>query len=82
MERNTLNKAMRFEDLHSDKRCEPERRLANAIIYIAVEDYIEALKLKKKKKIKELERFFRSEYCKFLCNIDAEVIISLAKSCC
>lgn len=82
MKKQMLNNMTGFEYLHNDQRTEPERRLAHAIVYVAVDDYIEALKQNKTKKIAELEEFFRSKYCKFLCNIDAEVIISLAKSCC
>lgn len=57
--------------------------LANAIILQAVKDYRKALKdisinpknRAAKRELREIEKFFRSSYCKSLTNLDTEVLI-------
>lgn len=59
------------------------QELANAIVLLAVQDYRKALKKisidpnnrMAASKIRQLEHFFLSNYCKSLTNIDTETLI-------
>lgn len=53
--------------------------LRNAIVIQACDDLLEAYKINKRKTIKEVENFFRSDYYKTLCKIDGELIIKEMK---
>lgn len=53
--------------------------LRNAIVIQACDDLLEAYKINKRKTIKEVEKFFRSDYYKTLCKIDGELIIQEMK---
>lgn len=51
------------------------RDLANAIVLRALQDYRFALKRNLTNEIKKLERFFRSDWFKDLCNLDGEQLM-------
>ena len=53
--------------------------LATHIIKQAVYDYNQAKKKKDFAAVASLQRFFRSEWCQLLCNIDGEVLIEAAE---
>ena len=53
--------------------------LAIAIVWQAVEDYKEAVKAGKEKKIKELEKFFKSKWCSTLAFNNGEYILNRVK---
>lgn len=63
----------------------PEQNLANAIVLQAVEDYRNALngksynRLPPEAVIREIERFFRSDFYRLLTKIDGEWLISKLK---
>lgn len=49
--------------------------LANAIIFQAVKDYRKALKRDARGSMREIERFFRSEWFSVLTNVNPEILI-------
>lgn len=53
--------------------------LTNAIVLQACKDYRTALKWEDKPTIREVERFFRSEWYKMLTTIDGEFLIDKLK---
>lgn len=58
---------------HAARSIDPYEELANAIILQAVKDY----RLHRdKRKLAEIEQFFRSEWFYFLTDIDPEMLIS------
>ncbi len=54
-------------------------RLASSIVATALQDYRKGLLDGSPKLIRECERFFRSDWCGMLCDIDSEVIIDRVK---
>lgn len=61
---------------------DPYEKLANAIIILAARDYRTALRRQKKKatpgneqEIRNIERFFRSQYFDMLTGVDGEYLI-------
>ena len=54
---------------------EAYENLANAIVELAILDYKKAKASKNYGKVKECERFFNSEWCKMLTNLDINKII-------
>lgn len=50
-------------------------RLAAAVVERAVMDYRSAVKCKDTMEIKQLKKFFTSDWFKMLCDIDGELII-------
>ena len=68
-----------------DKRtwkCEKEagyESLALHIVKLAIQDYNQARRKKDYFETMALLRFFRSEWCQLLCNIDGEVLIDAAE---
>ena len=54
---------------------EAYENLANAIVELAILDYKKAKAHKNYGKVKECERFFNSEWCKMLTNLDINKII-------
>ena len=55
------------------------KRLANSIVIFAIKDYIYALNHFKVNKVRELDEFFRSDWCKKLCCVKGEDIINKLK---
>ena len=53
----------------------PYKTLALAIVERAVHDYRDAVRRKDYAEMRELRKFFTSEWCKSLCDIDGELII-------
>ena len=54
---------------------EAYENLANAIAELAILDYKKAKAYKNYGKVKECEKFFNSEWCKLLTNLDINKII-------
>lgn len=54
-------------------------RLVSSIVATALQDYKKGLLDDSPKIIRECERFFRSDWCGMLCDIDSEVIIDRVK---
>lgn len=56
--------------------------LAAEIIKLAIEDYRAAKRRNDPSGVLALQRFFRSEWCQLLCNVDGEVLIEACEKEC
>ena len=58
---------------------DPVENLAYSIVAVAADDYRKALKDNDEKKIKELEKFFHSEWGESLCSMDTDVLMGMLR---
>lgn len=58
--------------MNDEKRDKAFKNLANAIVFQAVRDYREAILYNDPKPAKTCERFFKSDWCKFLTQLNGE----------
>ena len=56
--------------------------LAAEIIKLAMQDYKDAKRRNDPSTVLALQRFFRSEWCQLLCNVDGEVLIEACEKKC
>lgn len=56
------------------------KRLANSIVIMAIKDYINAINRGNEKSLKELEEFFKSNWCNKLSPVSGDCIIRKLKS--
>jgi hypothetical protein len=71
-----------LEYIHYDENATPERRLANAIVWLAAEDYKDALVANDTASMEEIEAFFNSAWYRILCPISAEFMLKYIRREC